>query len=511
MTVGHVTVEVVDLLAELSAAAPVGAAILDQDLRFLWVNPLMAEINGRPVEEHAGRTLEEVLGDLTETVAPYLRQVLDTGAAVRDVRICADIGGRPGVWEANYFPLGRRGAPAVGGVVTDITERVAAEGEARVRVSQQAAVGRLGRRALERAGLQELLDLAVTLLSDELSVECAKVLELESDGDRLLLRAGCGWRAGLVGRARVPAGDDSQAGYTLLSDEPVVVVDLATEARFTGPALLDDHGIVSGLSVVIRTRGGPWGVLGAHTAINRRFTHDDIAFLHSLANVLGVAIDRDSADRELERTAAQRRRLIAAALTAGEHERALVADRLHDDVLQTLLFARQECASASTGDDGALARATQALQDATDQIRAIIGAVHPVTHAHAGLGAAIALLAREEAGRGGFAVTLDVDERADGPHAPMLISLTRELLTNVTKHAQATRVTVSLQRATGTVLLAVTDNGQGAPTKAFGDAVARGHIGLASAIERVEVIGGTLEITSSTGEGTAVLVSLPTR
>jgi PAS domain S-box-containing protein len=178
-------------------------------------------------------------------------------------------------------------------------ELLSREGRLRELARQQAAVAELGTRALGTYDLQSLMDEAVASLAEVLRVEYAKVLEHLPGGERLLLRSGVGWEEGLVGRATVGAGRDSQAGYTLLSEEPVVVGDLRSEARFAGPSLLRDHAVVSGMSVVIRGRKQPFGVLGAHTKQPRTFTADDVNFLSAIANVLAAAIERESAAAEL--------------------------------------------------------------------------------------------------------------------------------------------------------------------------------------------------------------------
>lgn len=162
----------------------------------------------------------------------------------------------------------------------------------RRREQEQAVVAALGVEALEGASLDELFEEAVRRLAATLGVEFAKILEQLPDKRRLRLRAGVGWRPGLVGTLTLGTDRGSQAGYTLRSGKPVVVTDLASETRFTGAALLLDHGVVSGMSVIIEGRGGPWGVVGAHTAQRRSFTEDDIHFLQAIANVLADAIER---------------------------------------------------------------------------------------------------------------------------------------------------------------------------------------------------------------------------
>jgi PAS domain S-box-containing protein len=169
------------------------------------------------------------------------------------------------------------------------------------RVRQQAAVADLGRRALAEPGLDILMNEAVTLLVDTLDIEYAKILELQPDGSEMLLRAGVGWSANLVGQVTVGAGLDSQAGYTLAADQPIIVDDLRTETRFSGPPLLHEHGVVSSASVIIRGHPRPYGVLGVHTRERRAFTPDDVLFLRAVANIIALAVQREADRVELYR------------------------------------------------------------------------------------------------------------------------------------------------------------------------------------------------------------------
>jgi PAS domain S-box-containing protein len=187
------------------------------------------------------------------------------------------------------------------GICRDVTDRQKLLRELRVRAKQQETIARLGERALIEADLQNLFDDVATAVADILDVEFVKILELVPGDAELLLRAGVGWSAGLVGTAHESTGRHSHAGYALASGGPVIVTDLRSETRFEAPALLRDHGINSGVSVPIAARDGrAYGVIGAHTARRRRFGEPDVSFLTAIANLIAGAIQRRQADQRHE-------------------------------------------------------------------------------------------------------------------------------------------------------------------------------------------------------------------
>ncbi|WP_277543032.1 GAF domain-containing protein [Haloarcula laminariae] len=177
------------------------------------------------------------------------------------------------------------------------------------RVRQQEVVAELGQYALADHDIESVLQLACEGVTETLGTDYCKVLDLAEDGESLLLRTGVGWRDGIAGSATVSAtDDDSQAAHTLATDEPIVVDDLQTERRFSGPDLLRSHDVTSGISVIIGTAEEPWGILGTHDTERRSFGAYDVNFIQSVANILASAITRREGEVEL---VSQRKQLAA--------------------------------------------------------------------------------------------------------------------------------------------------------------------------------------------------------
>ena len=512
-------------VASVFDAFGVGIYSLDLDARFTYMNPAGEALLGWRTEELLGEHAHDLIHHSLPDGSPLRREECPFYQAVRrgatrreldDVFFRRDGSALPVVY--TLAPL-HAGDEHVGAIVVfaDESDRRRDAELLRIRTAQQAALSELGLRALGGGALAGLLQDASAVVAEMLDVEFSEVLELIDEEHGLRLVAGVGWRAGTVGAAHVGLDRDSQAGFALASDQPVVVEDWRAETRFRSASLLRDHGVASGAVVMIHGRDRPWGtepwgVLGAHTRLAHTFTSEDLAFLQSVANTLALAIERCEAEREMGMLADERRRILADALDAEDRTRERISQLLHDEVLQSLLSARQDLAKATrtgSAEDGAIAQAREAVLEAIGELRNAVVALHPVTLAQGGLAAAIKATADVQARRGGFEVSLDVAPDASGIRDQLIVSLAQELLNNVAQHAHAGDVTITLRRSRDEIVFEVADDGRGMDPARPREALEAGHVGLASIAMRVESCGGHLELTTDTGEGTRVRVVLP--
>lgn len=132
--------------------------------------------------------------------------------------------------------------------------------------------------------------------------------------------------------------------------------------------------------------------------------------------------------------------------------------------------------------------------------------LHPLTLTNGGLPTALEAVGLMVSRRAGFRLTTMLDPRATGIHDRLLLALGREFLVNAERHAHAGSVALRLERIHGVVRLSVRDDGVGYDPSGPEGRFPAGHIGLASARERVEVLGGQLSVESRVGHGTRVAV-----
>lgn len=212
----------------------------------------------------------------------------------------------------------------------------------------------------------------------------------------------------------------------------------------------------------------------------------------------------------LERLETERARSTTRALHAQEAERQRIAQDLHDEVGQSLtavllsLKRAIDVAPDALTDDLVLARDT--TRTSLDEVRRISQRLRPGVLADLGLLNSLSSLASDHADRTGVPVS-----RGFMPGLPALSPETelvvyrvaQEALTNVARHARASKVEMGLMRRGGRIVLRVADDGVGVSQSAVG-------AGIQGMSERAQMIGGEFELRPRLGGGTEVLLEVPT-
>jgi signal transduction histidine kinase len=258
-------------------------------------------------------------------------------------------------------------------------------------------------------------------------------------------------------------------------------------------------GFRSAVSTPITVEGGVWGVIGVGSLREHPLPPDTEARLADFTDLVATAIANAESRAAL---AASRARIVAA---ADETRRRIERD-LHDGAQQrlvhTVIVLKLALRALKNGNANAGELAAEALrhaEHANSELRELAHGILPASLTSGGLPAGVeALVSR---------VSVPVSVEISVGRLPTNVEATAyfvisEALTNVVKHARADRATVTVQVEHGELRVAIRDDGIGGADPALGS-------GLVGLRDRVEALGGTLEVTSPAGGGTTLLIEIP--
>lgn len=321
-----------------------------------------------------------------------------------------------------------------------------------------------------------------------------------------------------VGQVQLPLGE-GVTGWVAARRQGVVIVEgKEKDPRYRYFPQLRGRDFTSMVSVPMASSpGGLVGVLNVHTRARRDFTDRDVRLLTSIGSLIAGAMHQARLHRQLAARERAHERFTEQVIAAQEAERRRLAADIHDGITQRLCSLRYHLDAAAhalldTSDfaAGQLVRARELADLTFDEARAAINDLRPPVLEDLGLADGLASLARSIA-------DVDVIVDAEVCHLPehveiALYRIAQEALQNVVKHAQAGSVCLRLHYDESEVTLQVSDDGRGiaeGTTVLGGRPPAGGGYGMQSMTERVELIGGRLEVRSNPGWGTTVLARVP--
>ena len=313
--------------------------------------------------------------------------------------------------------------------------------------------------------------------------------------DELVIRIADGAHAEELLGMLVPVAG-SISGDVMRSGRPVTVADASADTRSFQPMVASGH-MGPATFAPIMLRGAPYGTLAvARLPGSLELTAEEIGLVESFTAQVSLAMEYSRLQRELQRLAVM-------------DERERIATELHDGVIQELfamglnLQATVLTVSEPTAQER-IEEVVSQLDGCIRDLRNYIFGLRPEALAGRQLHQALHDLAREFEQAAGVAVDFKVDEAVTAElagRAADMLQLAREALSNVRRHAEASRCSIKLSRKGGSAVLEIRDNGKGfdAATPAAED-----HRGLRNLHRRVAAIGGKLDITSTPGKGTTV-------
>jgi signal transduction histidine kinase len=371
--------------------------------------------------------------------------------------------------------------------------------EAARRMRELEALYRADERLYRSLELDEVLQALVDVAADVLGADKATVMIWDERRERLVPGAARGFSPATLALMQ----HEPREGVTTLvatTGQPVAIEDAAADSR-VAHQITDAEQIRSLVHVPIVVDGQVFGVFGINYVAPRRFVGDEQRLLLALAHRAGLAIENA--------------RLYARAREAAAlEERQRLARDLHDAVTQTL-FSASLIADVlpaiwrrdPTQGAARLEELRVLNRGALAEMRTLLLELRPDALLESDLPDLLRQLVEAFHGRVRVEASLDVhgDRKVEADVQVALYRIAQEALNNVAKHAQATRVTLTLRLSDEQVDLTVVDDGRGFDP----DAAAAGHLGLEIMRERAAAIGAVLRVASRPGDGTRLTVVWP--
>lgn len=309
------------------------------------------------------------------------------------------------------------------------------------------------------------------------------------------------------------------AGRVAASGEPIVVEDIAVDERVTRE-VVRRSGLHAFASIPLRAKEQIVGVMNVARRDRHRFDERDVQLLLAIGHQVGVAVENARLWEELKQKEQARSELLKKVISAQEEERQRIARELHDEMAQGLTAlimglgrleqAVPEMPAATAGlIESVKAFASRALADT----RRLIVDLRPPVLDDLGLIPAVRTLAESRLEEQGIAVSIEADGLDEGLPAHFKVTVFRvlqEAIINCARHSQAKTVRICMKADSECFRAVVEDDGIGFdPSLIRQRANGKASLGLLGMKERASLLGGTLDVRSSPGHGTTVVLEIP--
>jgi signal transduction histidine kinase len=299
--------------------------------------------------------------------------------------------------------------------------------------------------------------------------------------------------------------------------------DISQETEAARAELITMEGLKAYLCVPLKAKDYVFGVMNVVSKMPRHFTKRDMHLLHSIGDLLGVAIEQAKLQKELREGMDRYQQLSRQMLTAQEEERRKIARELHDETSQTLsglainlqtLIEMAAKAGITNQEFIERLKMTQSLAiQINTEVARLMGDLRPALLDTLGLVPAIHQYAETNLERVGIDVVFDFDDVGKAMLPEVEVGLFRwaqGAISNIRQHSGANHVEISLKRDGGNFMLRITDDGEGFDVSQIKSIEQGGRgAGLFSMNERMLLLGGTCTVESRIGYGTTAVARVP--
>lgn len=473
-------------LTAFFTATPAGLVIVDDQLRFVRLNETMARINGVPLEDHFGKSVQEVLPGLATTIEPLLQRIIDIGEPALTLELSGENANEPGGLQhiaASYFPMRDRAGrvKGVGALIVDQTERKQAE-EA-LRESEQRF---------------QLAALATRDVIFDWNIQTGYIWWNESTAE-----ATFGYAPGDVKH------HISWWESLLHPEDSYRVTTKMYGAIESGVEKIEDE-------YRLRRADGEYTYVYARSFMVYGEGGEPVRMVGSLMDLT----ERRRTEEQLRAVSKQLRALTAKSVAAKEEEGLRIAHQIHEELGTDLTVLKWDLAEIDkalsksavvTNKLPALREKFQSAMRRLDNIlsstRRISSELRPSLLDLLGVVETIDWKAQEFQDRTGIICNCNLEDIClNQEQATAVYRIFEEALNNILNHAKATVVEVSTRCEAGVFILTISDNGRGITESEKSDPHS---LGLLEMRERVYLLGGRVNIDGIEGKGTLITVQVP--
>ena len=504
--------------------------VIDRDYRIVQANEAVLARHRKHRQEVIGQHCYEVSHGLSELCKPPhhecpVKAVWDTGQPARVTHLHVyEVKNKR---QERYVDIiaspvtDRQGnVIAVAELLRDVTEAKEMESKIAEAHRNLLALNAIASVVSQSLDLDTVLSNALNKTLEIMEVNTGGILLWDEERQKLCYRVYKGLSREQVEDVCCRLGEDI-AGRAAQNGEAILIEDIAMDPHPTQRSFIAADRLRAFASVPLISKEKVLGVLNIANQDTRKFSSEDIQLLKSIAAQIAIAVENAKLHQKVQQQDENRGELLLEIFSIQEEERRRIARELHDETSQVLasLNASLEATVGVLPDSAnkakAILREAQALSvSALDEIHRLIYELRPTLLDDLGLVAATRWLAETNLEAAGVAINFSIigrERRLPSQLEATLFRVIQEAISNITRHAHARNASVFLHFKKRIIRARIIDDGRGFDLEEALSSKDRPRgLGLMGMKERVELMRGTLSISSSPKGGTVIDIEIPT-